>query len=161
VITHGVPDDIHRVLKSRAALAGMSLSDYLLREVRNIAERPTMEEMRARLVKPPAMAARFRQYAPCPASARHGGHTGHPALCGHPPVGRRSRSAGAGQARRLPCPEVSARRRFAAMHLVLARQPHRHDAAYVAPAELLDAPLITCDRRLAAAPGHTATIHLV
>ena len=44
-----VPDSIHRTLKSRAALAGMSLSDYLLKELRLIAERPTMEEMRRRL----------------------------------------------------------------------------------------------------------------
>jgi hypothetical protein len=33
----------------RAALAGMSLSDYLLREIRDIAERPTIAELRARL----------------------------------------------------------------------------------------------------------------
>lgn len=44
-----VPDALHRELKSRAARAGMSLSDYLLREIRQVAERPTMEEMRARL----------------------------------------------------------------------------------------------------------------
>lgn len=44
-----VPEDLHRRLKSRAALAGMSLSDYLLDEIRQVAERPTLEEMRARL----------------------------------------------------------------------------------------------------------------
>jgi antitoxin FitA len=44
-----VPDALHRRLKSRAALAGMSLSDYLLREIREIANQPTMEELRARL----------------------------------------------------------------------------------------------------------------
>ena len=44
-----VPDTLHRRLKSLAALSGMSLSDYLLKEVREVAERPTMEEMRARL----------------------------------------------------------------------------------------------------------------
>jgi plasmid stability protein len=44
-----VPDSVHRTLKSRAALAGMSLSDYLLKEIRLIAERPTMEELRKRL----------------------------------------------------------------------------------------------------------------
>lgn len=44
-----VPDALHRTLKSRAALAGMSLSDYLLSELRSVAERPTMSEMRARL----------------------------------------------------------------------------------------------------------------
>jgi plasmid stability protein len=44
-----VPDALHRRLKSRAALAGMSLSDYLLREIREVAERPSIEELRARL----------------------------------------------------------------------------------------------------------------
>jgi antitoxin FitA len=46
-----MPDSVHRILKSRAAMAGMSLSDYLLREMKNIAERPTMEELTARLKK--------------------------------------------------------------------------------------------------------------
>ncbi len=44
-----VPDALHRQLKSRAALAGMSLSDYLLSEIRQVAERPTRDELRARL----------------------------------------------------------------------------------------------------------------
>jgi plasmid stability protein len=44
-----VPEALHRQLKSRAALAGMSLSDYLLNEIRQVLERPTIEELRARL----------------------------------------------------------------------------------------------------------------
>jgi antitoxin FitA len=44
-----VPDALHRGLKARAALAGMSLSDYLLAEIKEIAERPTLEELRQRL----------------------------------------------------------------------------------------------------------------
>ncbi len=44
-----VPDSLHRQLKARAALAGISLSDYLVREVRKVAERPTSDEIRARL----------------------------------------------------------------------------------------------------------------
>jgi plasmid stability protein len=44
-----VPDALHRELKFRAALAGMSLSDYLLDELRQVAERPTLEQLRARL----------------------------------------------------------------------------------------------------------------
>ena len=44
-----VPDTLHRRLKPRAALAGMSLSDYLLSEIRQVAERPTLDELRARL----------------------------------------------------------------------------------------------------------------
>jgi plasmid stability protein len=39
-----VPDDLHRKLKARAAAAGMSLSDYILRDVARTAEQPTMEE---------------------------------------------------------------------------------------------------------------------
>ena len=46
-----VPDALHRTLKARAALAGMSLSDYLLTEIREIAERPTLAELRDRLHK--------------------------------------------------------------------------------------------------------------
>jgi antitoxin FitA len=44
-----VPDALHRRLKVRAAQAGMSLSDYLIREVRKVAERPSLEEMIERL----------------------------------------------------------------------------------------------------------------
>lgn len=50
-----VPDALHRRLKSRAALAGMSLSDYLLSEIRQVAERPTMDELRARLESRPKL----------------------------------------------------------------------------------------------------------
>lgn len=50
-----VPDDLHRRLKSRAATAGMSLSDYLLSQIREAAERPTIEELRARLASRSAM----------------------------------------------------------------------------------------------------------
>jgi hypothetical protein len=44
-----VPATLHRYLKARAAMAGMSLSDYLLAEIKEIAERPTMAEFRERL----------------------------------------------------------------------------------------------------------------
>ena len=44
-----VPDVLHRSLKIRAATAGMSLSDYLLAELREIAARPTLAEFRERL----------------------------------------------------------------------------------------------------------------
>jgi plasmid stability protein len=44
-----VPEALHRHLKARAASAGMSLSDYLLSELREIAERPTLAEFRQRL----------------------------------------------------------------------------------------------------------------
>jgi plasmid stability protein len=45
-----VPDLLHQRLKTRATLAGMSLSDYLVREIRKIAERPTLDEIKARLL---------------------------------------------------------------------------------------------------------------
>lgn len=51
----GVPDDVHRALRVRAAAAGMSLSDYLLDELRAIAGRPPIADVLAR------------------AQARHGG----------------------------------------------------------------------------------------
>jgi antitoxin FitA len=44
-----VPEELHRQLKARSALAGMSLSDYLLRELERSLERPTREDLLARL----------------------------------------------------------------------------------------------------------------
>jgi antitoxin FitA len=44
-----VPDTVHRTLKAKAAMAGMSLSDFLLAEIRHLAERPTVAELRERL----------------------------------------------------------------------------------------------------------------
>ena len=46
-----VSDALHRTLKARAATAGMSLSGYLLSEIREIAERPTFTDLRASLHK--------------------------------------------------------------------------------------------------------------
>lgn len=45
----GVPEQLHRKLKARAALAGQSLSDYLLAEIRRSLERPTREDLLARI----------------------------------------------------------------------------------------------------------------
>ena len=62
------------------------------------------------------------------------------------------------------------------MDLPMTRYPHavllprvwqlRHalsayDALYVALAEVLDAPLLTCDGRIASAPGHHAVVEVV
>lgn len=46
-----VPDSLHRGLKARAAMAGMSLSDYLLAEIKEIAAKPSLSELRERLHK--------------------------------------------------------------------------------------------------------------
>jgi antitoxin FitA len=61
-----VPTELHKRLKARAALAGMTLSDYLLHEIRRLVERPSLQELRARLEQrsavspsvPPARALR-------------------------------------------------------------------------------------------------------
>jgi plasmid stability protein len=45
----GVPEQLHRKLKARAALAWQSLSDYLLAEIRRSLERPTREDLLARV----------------------------------------------------------------------------------------------------------------
>jgi antitoxin FitA len=44
-----VPDEVHRTLKARAAIAGMSLSDYLKRDLEVSAARPSLEEIDARV----------------------------------------------------------------------------------------------------------------
>jgi len=44
-----VPDRLHATLKARAAMAGMSLSDFLISELRLLAERPSREELVERL----------------------------------------------------------------------------------------------------------------
>ena len=49
VQVRNVPEALHRKLKARAAVAGQSLSDYLLAEIGRIAALPTREEMLARL----------------------------------------------------------------------------------------------------------------
>lgn len=40
-----VPDSVHRTVKARAASEGMSVSEYLLREVKQIALLPTITEL--------------------------------------------------------------------------------------------------------------------
>ncbi len=44
-----VPEPVHRTLKTRAAEAGMSLSDYLLAEVEQVAKRPTIDQLTERI----------------------------------------------------------------------------------------------------------------
>lgn len=44
-----VPDAVHRTLKMRAAAAGMSLSDFVKRDLEAAAAQPTLEEIDARV----------------------------------------------------------------------------------------------------------------
>lgn len=53
-----VPDDVHTILRARAAAAGMSMSEYLRAELITMTSRPTVAEVIAR------------------AQARHGGASG-------------------------------------------------------------------------------------
>jgi len=43
-----VPDGVHHTLRVRAAEAGESLSDYLLRQITQVAERPPIADVLAR-----------------------------------------------------------------------------------------------------------------
>jgi len=44
-----VSEEAHRTLKARAAAAGMSLSDYLKRDLEEAAARPSLQEIDARV----------------------------------------------------------------------------------------------------------------
>ena len=55
-----VPSELHRRLKARAAIEGMSMSDYVLREVRKALDRPTREEVLERLRARPVRRLRHR-----------------------------------------------------------------------------------------------------
>lgn len=44
-----VPADFHRRLKARAAMEGMSMSDYILREVGKSLEKPTRRDVLDRI----------------------------------------------------------------------------------------------------------------
>ena len=49
-----VPDDVHAVMRARAAAAGMSMSEYLRSELVTLAARPTLDEVLARAQRRPA-----------------------------------------------------------------------------------------------------------
>ena len=44
-----VPEDVHNRLKSQASAAGQSLNEYLLARMKEMTEKPTWEEMTARI----------------------------------------------------------------------------------------------------------------
>ena len=58
-----VPEALHRRLKTRAALAGVSLSDYLPRELEYVADRLTLAEVRERLAAAEPVRVRERPAA--------------------------------------------------------------------------------------------------
>lgn len=57
-----VPDKVHRQIKARAAMAGVSMSEYVLQELKKSLERPTREELLERLARLPVV-----ELAPSPA----------------------------------------------------------------------------------------------
>ena len=44
-----VPENVHRAAKARAAMEGVSLSDFALRALREAVDRPTLSEISARI----------------------------------------------------------------------------------------------------------------
>ncbi|HEV3311126.1 MAG TPA: hypothetical protein VG815_11485 [Chloroflexota bacterium] len=48
-----MPDDVHKTLKTRAAAAGLSLSAYLLGEVKRVSERAPIADVQARAARRP------------------------------------------------------------------------------------------------------------
>jgi len=48
-----VPEEVHREIRVRAARSGMTLSDFLLLEIEKILERPSRQEILARLAARP------------------------------------------------------------------------------------------------------------
>jgi len=53
-----VPDDVHATVRARAAAAGLSVSEYLLNQITDIAKHPTQAEVFARAAR------RTRQESP-------------------------------------------------------------------------------------------------
>jgi antitoxin FitA len=49
VQVRGVPDEVHRRLKSQAALAGQSLNEFLVARMTEIARTPTISELAERI----------------------------------------------------------------------------------------------------------------
>lgn len=53
VQVRNVPADVHRRLKARAAMEGLTISDFVLREIRKAVERPSRQELLERLTSGP------------------------------------------------------------------------------------------------------------
>lgn len=61
-----VPDEVHRRIKARSALAGMSMSRYILRELERSLEKPTRAELLGQIAALPAV-----ELEPSPADLIH------------------------------------------------------------------------------------------
>jgi plasmid stability protein len=46
-----VPDDVHAAVRARAAAAGLSVSEYLLNQITELAKQPTQAEVFARAAR--------------------------------------------------------------------------------------------------------------
>ena len=55
-----VPVDLHRRLKARAAIEGMTMSDFIRRELAKVLERPTRHEVLERLRSRPVRRLKTR-----------------------------------------------------------------------------------------------------
>ena len=52
---HDVPDAVHRQVQARAKLAGLSVSDFVLKELEGTLERPTRQELLAKIAALPEL----------------------------------------------------------------------------------------------------------
>lgn len=51
VQVRNVPDDVHAALRQRAATAGVSMSEFILAELRRLVARPPLDEVLARAAR--------------------------------------------------------------------------------------------------------------
>jgi antitoxin FitA len=58
-----VPIETHRQLKARAAIEGMSMSEFILREIRKALDRPTRQEILEKLKAGPVRRLRHNPAA--------------------------------------------------------------------------------------------------